>query len=75
MKDKIAGILEEVKGFSAENLDQLEAFRIKYLSKKGIVTGLFTEFKNVAPEQRKEMGQLMNRLKNTVQDKIVSLKE
>ncbi|MAZ93597.1 MAG: phenylalanine--tRNA ligase subunit alpha [Bacteroidales bacterium] len=75
MKDKIAGILEDVKMFSAENIDQLEEFRIKYLSKKGIVTGLFAEFKNVAPDRRKEMGQLMNGLKNAVQDKILSLKE
>ena len=75
MKDKIAGILEDVKMFSAENTDQLEEFRIKYLSKKGIVTGLFAEFKNVAPDRRKEMGQLMNGLKNAVQDKILSLKE
>ena len=75
MKDKISNILEDVKKFNAENLDQLEAFRIKYLSKKGIVTGLFSDFKNVAPEQRKEMGQLMNGLKNAVQQKIISLKE
>ncbi len=75
MKDKISNILEEVKKFNADNLDQLEAFRIKYLSKKGIVTGLFSDFKNVPPEQRKEMGQLMNGLKNAVQEKIVSLKE
>lgn len=75
MKDKISNILEEVKKFNADNLDQLEAFRIKYLSKKGIVTGLFSDFKNVAPEQRKEMGQLMNGLKNAVQEKIVTLKE
>ncbi len=75
MKDKISNILEDVKKFNAENLDQLEAFRIKYLSKKGIVTGLFSDFKNVAPEQRKEMGQLMNGLKNAVQEKIISLKE
>ncbi len=75
MKEKIANILEEVKKFNAENLEDLESFRIKYLSKKGIVPGLFTDFKNVAPEQRKEMGQLMNGLKNAVQERIVSLKE
>jgi len=74
MKEKIENLLEEVKAFNAENLEQLEAFRIKYLSKKGVVTALFADFRNVAPEQRKEMGQLMNGLKTTVQDKIVSLK-
>jgi len=53
----------------------LEAFRIKFLSKKGVVTALFADFRNVAPEHRKEMGQLMNSLKTAVQDKIVSLKD
>lgn len=75
MKNKINSILEEVNKFNAESLDQLEAFRIKYLSKKGIVADLFADFRNVAPEQRKEMGQLMNGLKTAVQEKIVSLKE
>ncbi|MFK5855314.1 MAG: phenylalanine--tRNA ligase subunit alpha [Bacteroidota bacterium] len=75
MKEKIEGLLEDVKAFNAENLEQLEAFRIKYLSKKGAVTALFADFRNVAPEQRKEMGQLMNGLKTSVQEKIVSLKE
>jgi len=75
MKEKIGNLLEEVRAFNAENLEQLEAFRIKFLSKKGVVTALFADFRNVAPEQRKEMGQLMNRLKTAVQDKIVSLKE
>ncbi len=75
MKEKIGNILEEVKQFNAENLDQLESFRIKYLSKKGIITALFSDFRNVVPENRKEMGQLMNELKNAVQEKIVSIKE
>lgn len=75
MKDKIAGLREEVSKFSADTLDQLEEFRIKYLSKKGIITDLFAEFKNVDPADRKEMGQLMNGLKNAVQDKIVALRE
>jgi len=75
MKEKIGSLLEEVTAFNADNLEQLEAFRIKYLSKKGVVTALFADFRNVAPEQRKEMGQLMNSLKTAVQVKIVSLKE
>jgi len=75
MREKISSILEDVKAFTAENLEQLEEFRIKYLSKKGVVPALFADFKTVAPEERKEMGQLMNGLKNAVQEKIVSLKE
>ncbi len=75
MKEKIDNLLKEVKAFNAGNLEQLEAFRIKYLSKKGIIPALFADFRSVAPEHRKEMGQLMNGLKIAIQDKIVSLKE
>jgi len=70
MKEKIEQILAEVKTFKAENKDALEQFRIAYLSKKGIVTGLFADFKQVAPEMRKEMGMRLNELKNTVQEII-----
>jgi phenylalanyl-tRNA synthetase alpha chain len=75
MRDKIVKYLEEVKAFNADSYDQLEAFRVKYLSKKGIVPALFAEFKSVAPEERKELGQLINGLKNSIQEKIVALKE
>lgn len=75
MKKSIENLLEEINRFSAESLEQLEQFRIKYLSKKGIISGLFVEFKNVAPEERKEIGQLMNTLKTSVQRIIVEQKE
>lgn len=74
MKDKISSILQEIELFNADNQDQLEAFRIKYLSKKGIIPALFADFKSVPPEERKEMGVLLNELKNKAQEKIVSLK-
>ncbi len=75
MKERIENLLEDVKAFNATNIEQLEAFRIKYLSKKGKITELFGDFKNVVPEQRKEIGQLINGLKTAIQDKIVSLKK
>ncbi len=75
MKEKIKQYLEEVKAFTAENYDQLEAFRLKFLSKKGLIPALFADFRNVAPEERKELGQLINGLKNAVQEKIVALKD
>jgi phenylalanyl-tRNA synthetase alpha chain len=75
MKEKINQYLEEVKAFTADNYDQLEAFRLKFLSKKGLIPALFADFRNVAPEERKELGQLINGLKNAVQEKIVTLKE
>lgn len=75
MKEKINQILKEVSCFSPENKEEIEQFRIKYLSKKGVITGLFSEFKNVPKELRKEIGQYLNDLKNNVQEKVNSLKQ
>ena len=75
MKNRIEEYLKEIEAFNAENLEKLEEFRIKFLSKKGLIPALFADFKSVAPEERKEMGQLINKLKNEVQNKIVSLKD
>jgi len=68
MKDKIAKILEEVNSFHAQSKEELENFRIAYLSKKGIMSSLFADFKGVAAENRKEMGMMLNELKNKVQE-------
>ena len=70
MKEKIEQILNEVRNFQAENKEALENFRITYLSKKGVIPALFADFKNVAPELRKEMGMKLNELKNTVTAKV-----
>ena len=70
MKEKIEQILNEVRSFQAENKEALENFRITYLSKKGVIPALFADFKNVAPELRKEMGMRLNELKNTVTEKV-----
>ena len=75
MQNKINDISSEIEKFSAATLDEIEQFRIKYLSKKGLVTSLFDDFKNVPAEQRKEAGKLLNDLKNKVQEKIDLLKE
>jgi len=75
MKDKIQSLLEEIKAFKPENNEQLEQFRIRFLSKKGIITGLFTEFKNVPKEHRKEFGRVLNELKNKAQEKVNFLRE
>ena len=60
MKEKIDKILNDVKAFQAESKEALENFRIAYLSKKGVVTALFSDFKQVAPEMRKEIGMKLN---------------
>ncbi|MDK2979456.1 MAG: phenylalanyl-tRNA synthetase alpha chain [Bacteroidales bacterium] len=74
MIDKINKYLEESKSFIADNLEEIEAFRIKYLGKKGIINDLFAEFKNVPRENKKEVGQKLNELKISLQEKINTLK-
>ncbi len=75
MKDKIKQLLDEVSSFTTESKEELDQFRIKYLSKKGLIPSLFGDFKTVAPELRKEIGQELNALKNKAQDKLVLLTE
>ena len=70
MKETINTILREAENFRAENMDELEAFRIKYLSKKGLASQLFEEFRNVPVEEKKETGLLLNALKNKLSEII-----
>jgi len=75
MIDKIQELIKEVEDFSSKKIEEIDQFRIKFLSKKsGIVTDLFKEFKNVPKDEKKEFGQVLNILKNKVQDKVESLK-
>ncbi|HBF88482.1 MAG TPA: phenylalanine--tRNA ligase subunit alpha [Bacteroidales bacterium] len=73
MINNIQKYIEEVIAFTANTKDDVEQFRIKFASKKGIITQLFADFKLVPNEQKKEFGQKMNELKNLVQEKIDSL--
>ena len=59
----------------ATNAEELEALRIKYLSKKGAINDLMADFRNVPAEQKKEVGMRLNELKNKAQEKIAALKE
>ncbi len=75
MIDQIEKYLEEVANFSAKDLKEVDAFRIKFLGKKGILTGLFAEFKNVPNEEKKLYGQKINQLKQAATEKVNQLKE
>ncbi|WP_418209548.1 phenylalanine--tRNA ligase subunit alpha [Bacteroides sp.] len=72
---KINQLLQEVEALKAANAEELEALRIKYLSKKGAINDLMADFRNVAAEQKKEVGMRLNELKNNAQEKIAALKE
>lgn len=75
MKQKIESLLSEVRAMSAQNLEELEALRIKYLSKKGEITSLFSDFRNVPNDQKREIGQLLNELKTAAADRLQEMKE
>ena len=75
MINKINNLKAEIEGLKASNASEVEALRIKYLSKKGEVSLLFNDFRNVPAEQKKEMGQSLNELKNLATDKINALRE
>ena len=72
---KIEQLLKEGEALHASNAEELEALRIKYLSKKGAINDLMADFRNVAAEQKKEVGMRLNELKTKAQDKINALKE
>ena len=74
MLDKITVALKEIEQFSSTKKEEIEAFRIKFLGKKGILTDLFNDFKSVSNEQKKEIGQKINELKIAVQQKIDAAK-
>jgi len=75
MKEKINHLLEEVRSFAAANAENLEQFRIRFLGRKGLLQDMFDEFKTLGVEQKRDVGQLLNELKNAAQDKINTLKE
>ena len=74
MLDKINALLQEVEQMKAANAEELEALRIKYLSKKGEISALMNDFRNVAADQKREMGMHLNQLKEKAQDRINELK-
>ena len=75
MLERIQKLKEEIESLSAANEQEIEALRIKYLSKKGAVSALMADFRNVPAEQKKEIGVKINELKTLAQDKINSLRD
>ena len=74
MINKINALLKEVENLKAANAEELEALRIKYLSKKGEISLLMNDFRNVAADQKREVGQHLNKLKEATQNRINELK-
>ncbi len=75
MLNKIEALLTEIKSLTAESAAQAEELRIKYLSKKGLVSSLFDDFKSVASDEKKAVGMALNQLKTEAQATIQQLKD
>ncbi|MDR0572932.1 MAG: phenylalanine--tRNA ligase subunit alpha [Tannerella sp.] len=75
MINKIKDLLDEVQELKADSMEELEALRIKYLSKKGTISSLMNDFRNVAADQKREVGKRLNELKELAQNKINEMKE
>lgn len=75
MIEKINQLKAEIEALEAKTPQDVEALRIKYLSKKGAVSELMADFRNVAPEQKRELGQKLNELKNLATEKLAALRE
>ena len=75
LKDTIQSLLSQVQSMTAVNAEELEALRIKYLSKKGAITALFNEFRLVPNDQKRELGQLLNQLRQEAETRINELRD
>ena len=73
--DKIASLLEEVKEMKAANAEEIEALRLKYLSKKGEINAVMADFRTVPAEQKKEVGMKINELKQTALERLNALRD
>lgn len=75
LSDIIEKLAKEVEQYSAKNKEQVEEFRLRFLSRKGEMNKLFDEFRNIPNEQKKEIGQKINFLKNKIQERFTELQK
>lgn len=75
MLDRINNLKAEIESLAASTAEEVEALRIKYLSKKGLVSQLMADFRLVPAESKREVGQAINDLKTKATDKINSLRD
>ncbi|HNP17390.1 MAG TPA: phenylalanine--tRNA ligase subunit alpha [Fulvivirga sp.] len=73
MIEKVKDILNDIAGFKASTQQELEEFRLKFISKKSVVSDLFNELKNIPNEQKRELGPKLNAVKQAAQDKFKAL--
>jgi len=75
MEDRIKKLVQEVESYTASDKQGVEQFRLTYTSKKGVIGELFEEMKKMPPEQKKNVGKVLNELKQAAEQKLVALTE
>jgi len=75
MEERIQSLMHEVKSYLARDKKDLDAFRMKYISKKGVIGELFEELRQVSADQKKNVGKVLNQLKQTAEAKLAELSE
>lgn len=75
MREQLAQVKQEIDQFEISSADDVESFRLKFLSRKGIMNDLFEAFKQVANTEKREIGQLMNQVKQAAEEKLSSVQQ
>ena len=73
MLDRVNSYIEEVQKATAKTEEEVESFRLKFIGRNNVLNELFSEFKSVPSEQKRELGPALNRLKNLAQEKLQEL--
>ena len=74
MIKKLEDYISHVKKFTSQDSNEIESFKIEFLGRTGVINDLFSDFKNVPADQKKEYGQKINELKNLTSKKYEDLK-
>ncbi len=75
MLEKVKYLEKEIEKFQSRTKEDIEAFRLKYISRKGAITELFEELKNVASTEKKDLGRVLNELKKAAESKFKELND
>jgi|WetSurMetagenome_2_1015567.scaffolds.fasta_scaffold00405_19 phenylalanyl-tRNA synthetase alpha chain len=75
MLEKIKNLLSQISSFNVSSADDLESFRLRFLSKKGMISVLFDDFRNVPAQEKKEIGMKLNELKQAAMDAYNRMKD
>jgi phenylalanyl-tRNA synthetase alpha chain len=75
MQEKIEALLQEISSYNSQDKQGVEAFRLKYISKKGVVGELFESLKQIPNDQKKTAGKILNELKQAAEAKFAALNQ